>query len=84
MGDCGKAHTLRWLPTEGRIPSYSFAELCQLCNLQDKLYPKAMHAWKTQVSLVPVGIVPIPKSANRICQFVMVSTTSCFQAWLKQ
>lgn len=84
IGDCGKARTPCWLPTQGRISSYSFADLCQHGNLQDKLYPKAICAWKTRLSWVPVGTVSIPKSANRICQFVMAPTTSCFQAWWKQ
>lgn len=84
IGNCGKECTPRWLPTQGRISSYSFADLCQHGNLQDKLYPKAMHVWKTRLSLVLVGMASIPKSANRICQFVMAPTTSCFQVWWKQ
>jgi len=82
-GDCSKARAPCWLPTQGRISSCSLAALCQHGNPQDKLYPKAMHLWKARLSLISMGTASIPKSANRICQFVMPPTTSCFQAWWK-
>lgn len=49
----------------GRISPYSFADLRQHGKLQDKLYPKAKRAWKTELSLASGRTVSIPKSAKK-------------------